>query len=58
MQQEPELIDIFAMFAMHALTANPCDKDETWIDYCDMTAMDAYMMARAMMEERRKYVDE
>jgi hypothetical protein len=56
MKQEPELIDIFALFAMHSLTRNPPEPDELWVDYCQGTALEAYMMASAMMEERKNHV--
>lgn len=56
MKQEPELIDIFALFAMHSLTRNSPEPDELWVDYCQGTALEAYMMASAMMEERKNHV--
>jgi len=57
MKQEPRLIDLFAMFAMQSLTRNAPRPDELWTDYCQETALEAYMMASAMMEERKNYVE-
>lgn len=58
MNNEPELIDIFAMFAMQALTRNPPHPNELWIDYCEETSLEAYMMAKAMMKQRKNYISE
>lgn len=58
MKNEPDLIDIFAMFAMQSLTRNPPEPNELWIDYCEGTALEAYMMAKAMMEARTNFISE
>jgi hypothetical protein len=57
MKKEPQLIDLFAMFAMQTLIRNPPEPNELWVDYCQGTALEAYMMASAMMEERKNYVE-
>jgi hypothetical protein len=56
MKQEPQLIDLFAVFAMQSLTRNPSEPDELWVDYCQGTALEAYMMADAMMKERENWI--
>ena len=56
MKQEPQLIDLFAVFAMQSLTRNPAEPDELWVDYCQGTALEAYMMADAMMKERENWI--
>ena len=57
MKQEPQLIDMFAMFAMQSLTKNPPEPNELWVDYCQGTALEAYMMADAMMQERENWIN-
>ena len=51
MKQEPELIDIFALIALHSLlqTAPKNARNEE-------IAHEAYRQAEAMMEERENYV--
>jgi hypothetical protein len=57
MKNEPELIDIFAVFAMQALTRNPPQPNELWVDYCEETSLEAYMMAEAMMKQRKNFIN-
>jgi len=52
MKQEPELIDLFAMFAMVAeRITRPATMDSR-------IAKNAYELAQAMMQEREKYIKE
>ena len=52
MKEEPELIDIFAMFAMVAeRITRPSTLDAR-------IAKNAYEMAQEMMQERKKYLEE
>lgn len=52
MKQEPELIDLFAMFAMVAeRITRPAAMDSR-------IAKNAYELAEEMMQERKKYVEE
>lgn len=52
MKQEPELIDIFALFAMVAeRITRPTTLDSR-------IAKNAYELAEEMMQERKKYVEE
>jgi hypothetical protein len=57
MKPEPQLIDMFAMFIVQTLAGKPSEKNETWVDYCQDTALEAYMMADAMMKERKNWID-
>jgi hypothetical protein len=52
MKEEPQLIDVFALFAMLAIlkTANKCI-------FPHEIAHSAYEFAEAMMEERENHVD-
>lgn len=52
MKTEPELIDIYAMFAMVAVINKHPKAHETTV------AEAAFEYAARMMEERRKYVDD
>lgn len=56
MSNEPELIDIYAMFAMKGLLAGLLANgmDIEW----KQIARDSFRQAEAMMEERQNYVDE
>lgn len=51
MKNEPELIDIYAMFALMGLMQRPV-KTKSKID----TAYEAFGMAKTMMEVRADYV--
>jgi hypothetical protein len=55
MKQEPELIDIFAMFAMHAQVNNPLKPQDS--EARRLIAERSYAMAMEMMAERKKRMD-
>jgi hypothetical protein len=49
MKQEPELIDLFAMFIAAGLAANDAAKSKNF-------AKHAYVLATEMMVERKNYI--
>ena len=49
MKQEPELIDLFAMFIAAGLAANDPEKPKHFAEY-------AYVLANEMMEERKNWI--
>jgi len=54
MKTEPELIDIYAMFALMALMQKPHKVSKSKIDI----AYEAFEQARAMIEVREDFVNE
>lgn len=53
MNQEPQLLDIFAMFALMGILHKATKSAKP-----DEIAFAAYEQAQAMMEERTHYIDE
>jgi hypothetical protein len=53
MKTEPELIDIYAMFALMALMQKPAKVAKSKIDI----AYEAYEQAQAMMDVREDFTD-
>jgi hypothetical protein len=53
MNREPELIDIYAAFAMLALMQKPITKGKSKIDL----AYEAFGQAEAMLEVREDFID-
>lgn len=53
MKSEPELIDIYAMFALMALMQRPSKVAKSKID----VAYEAYEQAQAMMDVREDFMD-
>jgi hypothetical protein len=53
MKSEPELIDIYAMFALMALMQKPSKVAKSKID----VAYEAYEQAQAMMDVREDFMD-
>jgi hypothetical protein len=53
MKSEPELIDIYAMFALMALMQKPSKVAKSKID----VAYEAYEQAQAMMDVREDFTD-
>lgn len=49
MKQEPELIDLFAMFVAAGLAAHDPNKPKHFAEY-------AYVLAAEMMEERKNWI--
>lgn len=55
MKHEPQLIDIFAMFAMHAQVNNPLRPQDS--EARRLIAERSYSMAVDMMAERKKRLE-
>ena len=53
MKNEPELIDLYAMFALMALMQKPIKVAKSKID----VAYEAYEQAQAMMEVRQDFIE-
>ena len=53
MKSEPELIDIYAMFALMALMQKPTKVAKSKID----VAYEAYEQAQAMLDVREDFID-
>lgn len=49
MKQEPELIDIFAMFVAAGLAANDPERPKHFAEY-------AYVLAAELMQERKNWI--
>jgi hypothetical protein len=49
MKQEPELIDLFAMFIAAGLAANGADKSKNFAEH-------VYVLATEMMWQRKNYI--
>jgi hypothetical protein len=54
MNEEPQLIDLFAMFAMDAQVKSAQYVADQYLR--EEIALRSYQMAQAMMEERKKYI--